>query len=93
MIRLAWITAAIVLLGLMILPIFYPPAQLPYHYYMDGPNYYIPTTIDTSNIANIDQTDYLDYLYLPELCECGNDPSCIWDGVKWIKPPKWYNYV
>ena len=72
MIRLAWITAAIVLLGLMILPIFYPPAQLPYHYYMDGPNYYIPTTIDTSNYANIDK---IDYLYLPELCECGNDPS------------------
>ena len=51
------------------------------------------TTIDTSNYANIDQTEYLDYLYLPELCECGNDPSCIWDGVKWIRPSKWANYV
>ena len=51
MIRLAWITAAIVLLGLMILPIFYPPAQLPYHYYMDGPNYYI-TNIETQDLLN-----------------------------------------
>ena len=93
MIRLAWITAAIVLLGLMILPIFYPPAQLPYHYYMDGPNYYIPSTIDTSNIANIDK---IDYLYLPELCECGNDPLC-WDIPESIKPipedEKYANYV
>tara|TARA_Y100000768_G_C23874199_1_gene631952 strand:+ start:117 stop:377 length:261 start_codon:yes stop_codon:yes gene_type:complete len=82
MIRFAWITAAIVLLGLLLLPIFYPPAQLPQHYYMDGPNYYIPTVENTANLA-----------YIPLVCECGNDPSCVWDGVKWVKPSKWYNYV
>ena len=49
---------------------------------MDGPNYYIPTVENTANLA-----------YIPLVCECGNDPSCVWDGVKWVKPSKWYNYV
>ena len=76
----------LVFIAILILPILYPPEQLPIHYYMDGPNPYIPT-VDTSNIA------YNENYFYPEFCECGNDPSCIWDGVKWIRPSRWANYV
>ena len=54
----------LVFIAILILPILYPPEQLPIHYYMDGPNPYIPTV----------EPDIF------EMCECGNDPSCypIW---------------
>ena len=76
----------LVFLAILILPILYPPEQLPIHYYMDGPNPYIPT-VDTSNIAFIPD--------IFEMCECGNDPSCQFPWDKPITEPKgkYDNYV